>query len=47
LDVIHKPMGIDNNTFDIFNSILLGVTASAGVSAPDNAIISGVLVCAC
>jgi hypothetical protein len=44
LDVIHANMGVDNNTFDIFNTILLSVTSGAGVTAPDNLIISGVLV---
>jgi hypothetical protein len=43
LDVIHQPMIISGLVFDSFNQILLKVTASAGVTAPDNAAILSVL----
>jgi hypothetical protein len=45
LDVIHQPMGINDNVFDTFNQILLNVTKNAGVTQPDNAAILAVLVC--
>jgi len=43
LNVIHQYMGVTNSAFDEFNKILLGVTAAAGVSIADNAVIATVL----
>jgi len=45
LDVVHRPMGINDTVFNQFNTLLLQVTAGAGVTPQDNAAILTVLVC--